>query len=303
MPRAGHRQRLLGPSCFLRPPARRPASTATGPRPAEAPGPVSPASIVQRMAARRLARRASCGRATAAMTNVLSCDSPERQGEVSLRVTAASLSLDAVSRRAGRGRRTGSSAASENPVPAPRGSVAATIRLCSASSSRVELVNAAVRADRRPCSPARGRSRPRTRRADEASSGDRSEEVVTPGDRAFERPLARRRVARSAARQRQTGRQPVADDRWRQGRHAGRREFDAERQVVKQVADLGDHGRSSPGAQPGLTARARSTNSRVAAGRSGSPASAAPMSIVSGRTGIFLLAADVERGAARDDET
>ena len=39
------------------------------------------------------------------------------------------------------------------------------------------------------------------------------EEVVTPGDRAFERPLARGCVAESAARQRQTGRQPVADDR------------------------------------------------------------------------------------------
>ena len=38
------------------------------------------------------------------------------------------------------------------------------------------------------------------------------EEVVAPGDRALQRPLARRRVAKPAARQRQAGRESVADD-------------------------------------------------------------------------------------------
>ena len=39
-----------------------------------------------------------------------------------------------------------------------------------------------------------------------------SEEVVTPGDRALERPLARGRIAESAARQRQARRESIADD-------------------------------------------------------------------------------------------
>jgi hypothetical protein len=43
------------------------------------------------------------------------------------------------------------------------------------------------------------------------------EEVVTPRDNAFERPLPGRSISRSAARQRQARSQAVTDDRWRQG--------------------------------------------------------------------------------------
>ena len=66
------------------------------------------------------------------------------------------------------------------------------------------------------------------------------EEVVAPGDRAFERPLARGCVARSASGQRQTRREAVADDGRRQCCDPRGRQLDAERQVIEQVTDLGD---------------------------------------------------------------
>ena len=119
---------------------------------------------------------------------------------------------------------------------------AATMRLWSASSSRASRsITAAVRrADHRAhlleVEAALEHAEPMKHLL-----AIRREEVVTPGDRAFECPLARGCVARSAARQRQTGRQPVADDRRRKDRDASCRKFDAERQVVEQVADLGDH--------------------------------------------------------------
>ena len=66
------------------------------------------------------------------------------------------------------------------------------------------------------------------------------EEVVTPRDRAFERPLTRGCVARSASGQWQTRREAVADDSRRQRCDPGGRKLDAERQVIKQVTDLRD---------------------------------------------------------------
>ena len=64
-------------------------------------------------------------------------------------------------------------------------------------------------------------------------------------------------------------------------------------------------GRSGPGSQSGWTARARSTNRRVAASRSarspsGSHAGAGPTA--NGRHRVLLLATDVERCAAGDDD-
>ena len=70
----------------------------------------------------------------------------------------------------------------------------------------------------------------------------RPEQVVAPRDRPFQRPLARRHVAGSAARERQVGRQPVADGRRGQERGPGRGELDAERQPVHERADLVDDG-------------------------------------------------------------
>ena len=113
---------------------------------------------------------------------------------------------------------------------------------------------------------------------------------MAPGDRALERPLARRRVARPAARQRQAGRQPVADDRRRQERRRGPRRARS-RAAGRRAGDRSRRRRRRRrrGSQPGRTARARSMNR---AGRV----------VDQRRDRELVLAGDAERRAARHDD-
>ena len=114
------------------------------------------------------------------------------------------------------------------------------------------------------------------------------QQVVAPVDRALERPLARRGVARSRTGQRQVRREPVADGGRRQERQPGRGQLDAERQAVEQRADLGDDRQVRAGL-PVRPDRAGAIDEqarrRVEVGSISGAVSGQPLPTASGRTG------------------
>ena len=181
-----------------------------------------------------------------------------------------------------------------------RGSAAEPASRC----SRLRSTRAARRArsDRAPTARARRRRRagpPRPpcdveaagkgRQATQQRLLVRLEQVVAPVERAAQRPLARRQVARARRSSSAEPPRPSAPSMRRRAQHghARGRELDRQRQAVQPAADLRD-GRAASGVSSklGSRARARATNSATAGWSSARRRSAACASGASGSVAL-----------------
>ena len=140
-------------------------------------------------------------------------------------------------------------------------------------------------------------------RGEEALDG-RVQEVVAPGDRAAQRLLPRRQVARAATQQVEPALQPLQDALRREDLDAGRGQLDGQRQAVQGSHEPGHRRRVGLGqaeVRPGRPGPLHEEGHAVDLGQGLQGRQVGRVGDAQGRHRVLLLAVDVERGPRGDD--